>query len=71
MEDEKKKKLISTIQISTVVVYVLLVLKSTIGTYIKENKKRIKKEAKRKEQLAKEVHKKKLKALKAKNKIKK
>lgn len=51
MEEKKRDKLIQLIEIGTVAGYILLVLKSTVGKYVKETKKNIKKEAKRKDKL--------------------
>ena len=49
MEKEKKEKLVQIAQIGTVVVYVFLILHSTVGEYVKLMKKNIRKEAKRKD----------------------
>ena len=51
MEKEKKEKLVQIAQIGTVVVYVFLILHSTVGEYVKLMKKNIRKEAKRKDKL--------------------
>lgn len=64
MEDKKKSRIISGVQIAVVAAYALMVVRSTVGTFMKENKKRIKKEAKRKEKLAKAKFKKKMKKVK-------
>lgn len=66
MEDKKRQKLITIIEAATVAGYILLVLKSTVGAYIKETKKLIKKEAKRRDRLNKEKHKKRMKKCKRK-----
>ena len=63
MEGKKREKLIQCIEIGTVAGYILLVLKSTVGKYVKETKKNIKKEAKRKDKLNKMKFDKKKKAL--------
>lgn len=68
MEDKKRAKLITIIEAATIACYILLVLKSTVGQYIKETKKLIKKEAKRKDKRNKAKHNKKMKTLKKKNK---
>ncbi len=60
MEDKKRAKLITIIEAATVVCYILLVLKSTVGQYIKETKKLIKKEAKRRDKLNKMKYKKRM-----------
>ncbi len=66
MDDDRRKKLVQLIQIGTVVTYVFLVLRSTVGEYFKQAKKNIKNEAKRKEKLKKEKYKQKKKKLRKK-----
>lgn len=65
MDDKKKDRLVQLIQFATVVIYILLVLKSTVGKYIKFVKKNMEKEAKRKDKLNKAKYIKKKRALKA------
>ena len=55
--------MVKTLQTATVVIYVLMVLNSTVGKYIKETKKNIKREAKRKDKRNKAKHKLKMKRL--------
>lgn len=69
MDEKKKSKLIKIAQTTTVVVYVFLVLRSTVGKYIKETKKNIAKEAKRKDKINEAKYKKRLQKLKAAGKI--
>ena len=64
MEKEKKEKLVQIAQIGTVVVYVFLILHSTVGEYVKLMKKNIRKEAKRKDKLKKQKYAKKKRDLK-------
>ena len=66
MEADKKEKVVQLAQLGTVVLYVFLVLHSTVGQYIKNAKKNIKKEAKRKEKLRKEKYKQRRRRLKRK-----
>ena len=68
MEKEKKEKLVQIAQIGTVVVYVFLILHSTVGEYVKLMKKNIRKEAKRKDKLKKQKYAKKKRELKRRNK---
>ncbi len=56
MEKEKKEKLVQIAQIGTVVVYVFLILHSTVGEYVKLMKKNIRKDAKRKDKLKKQKY---------------
>ena len=51
MDSDKRDKTIKLVQAGTVAVYVLLVLRSTVGEYIKLTKKYMQKEAKRKDKL--------------------
>lgn len=64
--ESKHENLIFFIQVGTVVGYILLVLKSTVGKIIKETKKNIEKDAKRKDKLNKLKYKQKKKALRRK-----
>lgn len=66
MEDKKKDRLVQMVQLATVVIYILLVLKSTVGRYLKLTRKNMEREAKRKDKLNKVKYIKKKKALKAK-----
>lgn len=66
MDDKKKDRLVQLIQFATVVIYILLVLKSTVGKYIKLVHKNMEREAKRKDKLNKAKYIKKKRALKAK-----
>ena len=54
MEKEKKEKIVQIAQIGTVVTYVLLILHSTVGEYVKLAKKNMRKDAKRKDKLKKQ-----------------
>lgn len=65
MDENKRDKVISTVEIGVVALYIFMVLKSTIGKYVKETKKNIKKEAKRKDKLNKLKYKKKARRLKS------
>ena len=56
MEKEKKEKLVQIAQIGTVVVYVFLILHSTVGEYVKLMKKNIREDAKRKDKLKKQKY---------------
>jgi heme exporter protein D len=67
MEKEKKEKLVQIAQIGTVVVYVFLILHSTVGEYVKLMKN-IRKEAKRKDKLKKQKYAKKKRELKRRKK---
>lgn len=51
MDDKKKERLVQAVQLTTVVIYILLVLKSTVGKYIKLTRKNMEREAKRKDKL--------------------
>lgn len=64
--ESKHENLIFFIQVGTVVGYILLVLKSTVGKIIKETKKNIEKDAKRRDKLNKLKYKQKKKALRRK-----
>ncbi len=68
MEKEKKEKLVQIAQIGTVVVYVFLILHSTVGEYVKLMEKNIRKEAKRKDKLKKQRYAKKKRELKRRKK---
>lgn len=68
MEKEKKEKLVQIAQIGTVVVYVFLILHSTVGEYVKLMKKNIRKEAKRTDKLKKQKYAKKKRELKRRKK---
>ncbi|MGN1187677.1 MAG: hypothetical protein ACI4R6_04215 [Lachnospiraceae bacterium] len=65
MDDKKKDRLVQLIQFATVVIYILLVLKSTVGRYIKLVHKNMEREAKRKDKLNKAKYIKKKRELKA------
>ena len=66
MDDKKKDRLVQLIQFATVVIYILLVLKSTVGKYIKLVQKNMERVAKRKDKLNKVKYINKKKALKIK-----
>lgn len=51
MDDKKRENIIFGVQVATVAGYILLVLSSTVGKYIKETKKNISRQAKRKDKL--------------------
>lgn len=68
MEKEKREKLVQIAQIGTVVVYVFLILHSTVGEYVKLMEKNIRKEAKRKDKLKKQRYAKKKRELKRRKK---
>lgn len=65
MDDKKRDRLVQMIQLGTVVIYILLVLKSTVGRYIKLTRKNMEREAKRKDKLNKAKYIKKKRMLKA------
>lgn len=64
--ESRHEKLIFFIQAGTVAGYILLVLKSTVGKIIKETKKNIEKDAKRRDKLNKLRYKQKKRALRRK-----
>ena len=66
MDDKKKDRLVQMVQLGTVVIYILLVLKSTVGRYLKLTRKNMEREAKRKDKLNKAKYIKKKKEHKAK-----
>ena len=51
MDEKKKEKIVGIVQIVAMAGYVFWLTKSTVGKYIKEKKKNIKKEAKRQDKL--------------------
>lgn len=65
MDNKKRDRLVMLLQLATVVIYIFLVLKSTVGSYIKLLRKNMKREAKRKDKLNKAEYKRKKKMLKA------
>lgn len=70
MDTEKRERTIRLVQAGTVAVYILLVLHSTVGQYIKLTKKNMEKEAKRRDKLNKAKYIKKKRGLKAKSRKK-
>ena len=51
MDADKRDKTIKLVQAGTVAAYILLVLHSTVGEYVKLTKKNMQKEAKRKDKM--------------------
>lgn len=51
MDEKKKEKIVGIVQIVAMAGYVFWLISSTVGKYIKEKKKNIKKEAKRQNKL--------------------
>lgn len=70
MDDKKKDRLIQMVQLTTVVIYILLVLKSTVGRYLKLTRKNMEREAKRKDKLNRAKYIKKKRELRAKTRKK-